>query len=71
MEQQQKKRDGPVRCVCEERRASEERRARGSVWVGTSSLRYVGVAVVRTLSLVMDERTNGSTDERRGREHHA
>jgi len=29
MEQQQKKRDGPVRCVCEERRASEEHRARG------------------------------------------
>ena len=25
MEQQQKKRDGPVRCVCEERRASEHR----------------------------------------------
>ena len=23
MEQQQKKRDGPVRCVCEERRATE------------------------------------------------
>ena len=25
MEQQQKKRDGPVRCVCEERRASEQK----------------------------------------------
>jgi len=49
MEQQQKKRDGPVRCVCEERRASEERRARGGAWVCTSSLRYVRVAVVRTL----------------------
>ena len=49
MEQQQKKRDGPVRCVREERRASEERRARGGARVCTSSLRYVGVAVVRTL----------------------
>ena len=29
--------------------ASEERRARGGAWVCTSSLRYVGVAVVRTL----------------------
>ena len=47
MEQQQKKRDGPVRC--EERRASEERRARGGPWVCTSSPRYVGVAVVCTL----------------------
>ena len=27
MEQQQKKRDGPVRCVCEERRASEHRKS--------------------------------------------
>jgi len=27
MEQQQKKRDGPVRCVCEQRRASEEHTA--------------------------------------------
>ena len=29
--------------------ASEERRARGGAWVCTSSRRYVGVAVVRTL----------------------
>ena len=29
--------------------ASEECRARGGAWVCTSSLRYVGVAVVRTL----------------------
>jgi len=29
--------------------ASEESRARGSAWVRMSSLRYVGVAVVRTL----------------------
>jgi len=29
--------------------ASEERRTRGGAWVCTSSLRYVGVAVVRTL----------------------
>jgi len=28
---------------------SEERRVRGGAWVCTSSLRYVGVAVVRTL----------------------
>jgi len=49
LEQQQKKCDRPVRCVCEERRASEERRARGGAQVCTSSLRYVGVAVVRTL----------------------
>ena len=53
MEQQQQKRDGPVRCVCTERPAteyiSEERTARGGAWVCTSSLRYVGVAVVRTL----------------------
>jgi len=27
MEQEQKKRDGPVRCVCEERRASEHRKS--------------------------------------------
>ena len=27
MEQQQKKCDGPVRCVCEERRASEHRKS--------------------------------------------
>jgi len=27
MEQQQKKRDGPVQCVCEERRASEHRKS--------------------------------------------
>ena len=44
-----KKHDGSVRCVCEERRPSGERRARGGAWVCTSSLRYVGVAVVRTL----------------------
>ena len=29
--------------------ASDERRAQGGAWVCTSSLRYVGVAVVRTL----------------------
>jgi len=29
--------------------ASEERRARGGAWLCTSSLRYVGVAVVRIL----------------------
>jgi len=29
--------------------ASEECKARGGVWVCSSSLRYVGVAVVRTL----------------------
>jgi len=49
MEQQQKKRDGPVRCVCEERRASEERRSRGGARVCASSLRYVEVAVVCTV----------------------
>jgi len=49
MEQQQKRRDGPVRCVCEERRASEERRVRGGALVCTSLLRYVGVAMDRTL----------------------
>ena len=32
--------------------ASEERRARGGARVCTSSLRYVGVAVVRTLSVL-------------------
>jgi len=48
MEQQQKKCEGPVWCVCEERRASEECRARSGAWDCTSSLRYVGVAVVRT-----------------------
>ena len=29
--------------------ALEERRARGGAWVCTGSLRYVGVAVIRTL----------------------
>jgi len=52
MEQQQKKRDGAVWCVCEELTssgASDERKARGGARICTSSLRYVGVAVVRTL----------------------
>jgi len=38
MEQQQKKRDGPVRCVCEERRASEHRKSAESEVVHGSVL---------------------------------
>ena len=45
MEQQQKKRDGPVQCVCEE----DEHRKSAESEVVHGSLRYVGVAVVRTL----------------------
>jgi len=37
--------------VCEERRASAERRARGGARVCTSSLRYVGVAVAASESV--------------------
>jgi len=40
MEQQQKKRDGPVRCVCEERRASEHwKSAESEVGNGTVMVR--------------------------------
>jgi len=51
MEQQQKKRDGTVWCTCEERPAEEHRiSAEPEVVHGsTVSLRYFGVAVVRTL----------------------
>ena len=55
MEQPQKKREGPVRCIssCERGTTSsgelKERRARDDAWVCTSSLRYFGVAVVLTL----------------------
>ena len=52
MEQQQKKRDGPVRCVCEERQASEYRKsAEPEVVHGSVPARWdmLGVAVVRTL----------------------
>ena len=55
LELQQKKRDGPVRCVYEEQRVSEHRKSAEPElvhWVCASSLRYVGLAVVRPFNLV-------------------
>jgi len=59
MEQQQKKRDGPVRCVCEERRASEHRKGaepevvHGSVPAGWDTLEWMWSAHCESVRFIL------------------